>query len=314
MNNCCRRTGGFTLIELLVVIAIIGILVGMLFPAIQAVREAARRTSCSNKIRQLTLAHHNYESSLKRFPPGWDTRGWTWGTFLLPYVEQENLYSTLDTGDFFFGNWDAPGGPNTAAAGTHQEIFRCPTSPIKKIYHDYNGIPERAPTEYRANGGRLASADNTSQIIAGTKSLEMVDLDGVFFGCSKIGFNDIKDGTSTTIMIAESATDPDFVKDGNATDFWHTGSTNIDPCLCDGGSAGSDFSEVVGSGYFRMNLRFREPGQNGNFIVMSFGSYHSAGAMFSFCDGSTKLISEEIDLNVYSALFSRNGGEVLGEY
>ena len=308
------KSQGFTLIELLVVIAIIGILVGMLFPAIQAVREAARRTSCSNKIRQLTLAVHNYESNLKKFPPGWDTRGWTWSTFALPYIEQENLYSTLDPSDFFFGNWDAPNGPNTAAAGTHIETYRCPTSPIKKNFDSYNGIPDRAPTEYRGNAGRLATSDDTSTMVTGTKSLEMVDLDGLFFGCSEINFEDIVDGSSNTIMIAESSTDPDFVKDGQGMDHWPVGSTQIDPCLCDGGTAGTEFSEVVGTGFYQMNLRFRRPDASGYAMEQSFGSYHPGGVNFCFADGSTRHLSEQIDLTIYSALFSRNGREVPGEF
>ena len=311
--NLNRKSRGFTLVELLVVIAIIGILVGMLFPAIQAVREAARRTSCANKIRQLALAVHNYESDRQKFPPGWNTTGWTWSTFLLPYIEQENLYSTLDPSEIFQGNWDYANGPNTIAAGTHIETYRCPSTTIGRHY-DYNGIPMRAPTEYRGNAGRLATSDDTSTMVSGTKSLEMLDLDGIFYACSETGFNDLVDGSSNTIMVAESSTDPEFVKDGQGMDHWAVGSTQIDPCRCDGGTAGTEFSEVVGTGYYPMNLRFRDPGQSGYAMEQSFGSYHPGGANFSFGDGSTKYMSEQVNVDVYAALFSRNGREVPGEF
>ena len=89
---------GFTLVELLVVIAIIGILIGMLLPAVQMVRESARRITCANHIRQLGLSMHNYESAQEHLPSGWAEDGFTWGIEILPHIEQQNLYSTIVPG------------------------------------------------------------------------------------------------------------------------------------------------------------------------------------------------------------------------
>jgi prepilin-type N-terminal cleavage/methylation domain-containing protein len=312
-NQSTQSRRGFTLVELLVVIAIIGILVGMLFPAIQAVREAARRTSCKNNIRQLGLAMHNYESARQHFPPGWDTLGWTWATHALPYIEQQNLYDTLDRSEIFLGNWDFAGGPNTLAAAAHINPLRCPSSPVPKNV-TFNAIPDRAPTEYRGNAGRLATSDDTSTMVSGTKSLEMLDLDGIFHGCSKIRFKDVTDGMSHTVVVAESLTDPDFSKDGQAMDHWGIGSPQIDPCQCDGGTGGTEFSEVVGTGYFRMNLRLREPASTGYAMEMSFGAYHPGGMHICLGDGSTHFIDENMDLEAYGALFSRKGAEITTEF
>jgi prepilin-type N-terminal cleavage/methylation domain-containing protein len=97
-----KKRRAFTLVELLVVIAIIGILIGMIFPAVQMVRESARRTNCSNKIRQIVVGLHSFETAHKKFPPGWlgdetiDSKGWAWMSYTLPFVEQQNLSDTID--------------------------------------------------------------------------------------------------------------------------------------------------------------------------------------------------------------------------
>lgn len=303
----------FTLVELLVVIAIIGILIGMLLPAVQSVREAARRTTCGNNIRQLGLAMHNYHDSNRRLPHGWDTRGWTWSAWTLPFLEQQNLYNTLNPSEIGEGNWNFNGGPNEIAAGTHMSVFRCPTSTAPQ-HVTYNGIPDRAPSDYRGNAGTLSTSDDKSSMVPNTMALEDLDQDGIFFACSEIRFADVTDGLSNTVFLAESLVDPNFVKDGQGMDHWALGSPQMDPCRCDGGTGGTEFSEFVGTAYYRMNLRLREPGSRGHAMELSFGSYHPGGMYIQLGDGSSQFIAETIDIQTYQALFSRNGSEVLGDY
>lgn len=307
-NNCCIKRG-FTLVELLVVIAIIGILVGLLLPAVQAAREAARRMSCSNNMKQIALSLHNYESTHKKMPFGWNTHGTLWSAMVLPYMEQTNLYGTLEFSES--RNWGTDNTPNALAAATLISTFRCPSMPIEE-HLNYNGIPGRVPVSYRANGGsEVTSDDSSTRPIPNTKSFEMLGLNGVFYACSATRFGDITDGTSNTFAVGESHTDPNFVKDGQGMDFWAIGSGQIDPCRCTGSNNGTEFSEAAGSTYMAMNLQINNPGAHGRLMELAFGSYHVGGAQFGLCDGSVQFVSENIDLTIYRNLGARNDGQVV---
>ena len=306
---------GFTLIELLVVIAIIAILIALLLPAVQQAREAARRTQCKNNLKQIGLALHNYHDTYGLMPYGWDTRGMAWSGHILPQIEQANLYNTLIFQESGPGNWSSNGSPNELAAGTLIEAFRCPSMPITEHVSSNSGIPGRVPISYRGNAGSLSSSDDTSTIvIPGTKSLEMLDQDGIFYACSRTKFRDITDGTSTTLLVVESLTDPNFVKDGQGMDYWAIGSPQADPCRCTGSNNGTEFSELVGSTIVGLNLRKLDPAAHGRLMELSFGSYHVGGAQIALCDGSSRFVSENIDLGIWQALGSRDNGEVISEY
>ena len=305
------RALGFTLVELLVVIAVIGILVALLLPAVQAAREAARRMSCGNNLKQIGLASHNYHDVYRVLPYGWDNRGRLWSALLLNHLEQGALHDALLPHENGAGNWDSDGSPNEAACGTVLTVFRCPTMPIQEHF-DNSGIPERVPCSYRGNAGTESSSDDTSSIInpPGAKSLEMLGQNGIFGACRTINLSAVTDGLSNTIAFGESSTDPNFIKDGQSMDHWYIGSPQVDPCLCDGGNGGTEFSEAVGTGVVPMNLRFNNPNASGVLMELSFGSYHPGGAMFAFADGSVTFLAETMDFSAYQALCTRNYGDV----
>ncbi len=299
---------GFTLVELLVVIAIIGILIGMLLPAVQQVREAARRIQCANHIRQLGLSLHNYESSHQHLPYGWDNDGFTWGIELLPFIEQQNVHKMLQRG----ASWTTDGSANELAAGTVIPITRCPSSPLGDHY-DHNSVEGRVPSEYRASIGSLVRGDDSGPNLPGSISACSNNPDGVFWGNSETRFASVTDGLSNTVFLAESRTDPTFNKNGNSTDHWFIGSPDIRRNHCDsanGGTGQGDFSEVVGSALVAMNARVNQPTIHGALMEISFGSYHNSGMNVQIGDGSTRFMSSDISLTVYQAIFSRNGGEV----
>jgi len=188
------KAAGFTLIELLVVIAIIGILIGMILPAVQLVREAARRTQCANNLKQIGLALHNHHAAKQEFPvgtvewrPGNDTsqRQLAWSAFLLPYLEQQNVYDQLDLQQAF----DAA--DNTAAASTVLSVYLCPSTvreteqPDGRGACDYGGI----------FGERITSPNNPP------KGVMLID--------QAVSIRDITDGTSHTLIVAEDSKSPD---------------------------------------------------------------------------------------------------------
>jgi prepilin-type N-terminal cleavage/methylation domain-containing protein len=298
---------GFTLVELLVVIAIIGILVSLLLPAVQAAREAARRSQCANNLRQFGVAMHNYHTQHGALPFGWNDHGTGWGAMILPFIEQQNLYDTLTFSES--ANWGSHP-VNELAPGTYLSVFRCPSMQQAQhiLPHD-SGIPGRVPTSYRACASSTSTRDASSSCTAwpGTE-LSDPGQDGLMYGCSATRFPDIRDGLSNTIMIGESRTDVDFMEDGNAMDHWYIGSPQIDAAVCATG-AGGEVSEFLGSTAVPIN-NILDAASCGHAKEVSFGSYHTGGAFFAIADGSVHYLSDNIDLALYKALGSRAGGEV----
>ena len=197
--NTKNHNDGFTLIELLVVIAIIAILVALLLPAVQQAREAARRSSCKNNLKQLALALHNYESTHRVFPPGALGYPYVWSAHaqLLPFVEQAGLQNLLNydvppLNAFNSGGFDATAvGQNDEAAKTKLAVLTCPSDKESVPNSEYGGISYPACMGSGLNGS--GTADDGSNANA----------DGIIFARSKIGFRDVTDGTSNTVAFSE---------------------------------------------------------------------------------------------------------------
>ena len=286
------KKSGFTLVELLVVIAIIGILVALLLPAVQAAREAARRMQCTNNMRQLALAAHNHHDSFGEFPPGYQVApgtnigdngdgAWGWASFLLPYMEQQNVYDILKPGERSLGATLGKTGSGTpdpvtiAAARTLIDGFRCPsdTAPeynnSRKFFWDRNSYPDRMPATSNYMG-----VLGMGYLNVGSANQEP-NRHGCFIQNRRLNFSDITDGTSSTFFFGERAW-------AHEAGYWvGPQRTNIEDQWAGG--------KVVGRVTWRLNS---PPGRG---PAMGFSSMHPGGANFSFADGSVHFISETIN-------------------
>lgn len=214
-RNFAKR--GFTLVELLVVIAIIGILVGLLLPAVQAAREAARRMQCSNNLKQLTLAMHNYHDAFKVFPPLYvskrdaagvviapinttdTTQAWGWGAMILPFIEQGNAFNALEVGNDPLG---LPLTPNAlskpaklAILQTPIPTFRCPSDTAPGLNTDGNRTLMGRQT---ATSNYIASNNSFTPNLAGAP-----DQQGLFIADFGRSFKDMSDGSSNVVCLGE---------------------------------------------------------------------------------------------------------------
>jgi prepilin-type N-terminal cleavage/methylation domain-containing protein len=304
-----RARCAFTLVELLVVVAIIGVLVALLLPAVQMAREASRRTSCSNNLKQLGTALHTYHDSFGKFPFGWSDRGAGWTTMILPQIEQQALWDSLRFAEA--DNWDTDNTPNELACMTYIAAFRCPSTSAAPFVNN-QGIPERRPCSYRGVASSTADSDDPETSVV-KRSMENLNLEGIFFTCSAITMSSVIDGLSNTFMVGESYFDVGFSQDGQGMDFWAIGSPQIDPCSCSTGAGGTEYSEFCGSTGVPFNAR-QVPGTSGYVKELSFSSYHSRGAYFCLADASVRFINFNVDKTVYRDAGSRNGKETPGSF
>jgi prepilin-type N-terminal cleavage/methylation domain-containing protein len=322
----------FTLIELLVVIAIIAILIALLLPAVQQAREAARRTQCRNNMKQLGLAIHNYHDNFTVFPYAWGSVQETWSALVLPYMDQAPLYNTLvwhrtPTDDWSTITSTSPTWPNKVACGVQVPALRCPSLALPDSFSN-SGIPNRKPASYRVVTGSLIASDDNSTRPAPYNAAPYTSLEfspardpgvnGIMVGAGSTKMRDITDGTTNTVMVGESYTDPQYSKDGQGMDYWNffipqIWDNNTNRCWSAGNGSGTEHTEAAGSTLVRINARLN-PTIHGVLMEVSFGSYHVGGAFFTMGDGSVKFLSDNIDAALYQALGSRNGGEVVGDF
>jgi len=308
-----ERRQGFTLIELLVVIAIIAILIGLLLPAVQKTREAASRIQCTNNLKQLGLALHNYHDTHQSLPSSTNLPGVPRSsafTFLLPFFEQDNLYRNYD----FSSNWFDP--INQPVSATKLSILLCPSSPN----------PDRLDGRPEAWAPLVAVTDYgiTTHVAQRLYLTGLVDN----YGPGAMPKNearprlaDITDGTSNTILVAESAGRPNLWRAGRligvpatirvngggwsraATAFSIEGSsadgtTFPGPCAINC-TNGEDVT-IYPDAYY---------GRDGSGAIYAF---HTGGANAVFGDGSVHFLHQSISIRTLAALVTRGGGEVIG--
>lgn len=297
----------FTLVELLVVIAIIGILVGLLLPAVQSAREAARRMQCSNNLKQFGLALQNYHASIGRFPFAIGGTGNRYSAIsqLLPYCEQNNLYQQID----FSRVLNAP--ENDAARRAELSLFRCPS--------DFDNTQPTA-------GGAVNYCPNKGS------SLRWQDpqADGVLYLQSAVRFSDITDGTSNTAAFSErnigdgsngilTLSSDVFLSRANPS----TQDEAVSLCnAVDVNDLANQFPQFMGapwidgkhayqhiSGPNARSCGFQPAGK----ATMTATSRHPSGVMVAYCDGSVRFASNTINLVAWRAMGTRNGGEIPSE-
>ncbi len=314
------RRQGFTLVELLVVIAIIGILIGMLLPAVQQVREAANRTQCSNNIRQLSLGILNFESANSHFPAGSLTGeddddlgndGWGWGAQILPFIEQVNLADSLEP-----GITNQPGvfldtfreGAIVAGGDTVIPTFRCPSSALGDFVPESNDQPANgaSASDPRPWAVGYAVADYKGNAGPDDQGVLMKRHDGIRAdGVVECRFSDIPDGSSNTVLLAESSYPG---RQGNIWPVWV-------------GAMPRDFDSTI----------FCKPGDPECSGINAWAgrgpqewwtaedddcvwSFHPGGAQFGFCDGSVHFINENLNEDTYFNLGSRLDGGTIGDF
>ena len=312
----------FTLVELLVVIAIIGILIAMLLPAVQAVREAARRIQCANKIKQQSLAMLSYESAHQELPPGVSFPSYAmWSAFILPHIDSNNLFDSIDL-RAGFKDVSSANARNIGTLRVSLPFMVCPSSNVpEKQFDAFLGV-ERSPSCYVACSSGLLCREAGNFPWAGMDAGNAHPAsDGVFFANSQTPLSDISDGTSSTVLLGEVLPDQnlkgiDAAGSEQKVDHWYIGSRELDSMKLVSGSGkiSGENSECMGSTACPINAMLMGEQTTIDEKELAFGSRHSGGASMGFVDGHVQFFADSVDSAVWSAIGTRGGGEQVANF
>lgn len=298
-----RPRSAFTLLELLVCIAIVGVLAGLFLSAVQKVRAAAARLQCANNLRQLALAAHQKHGDDGRLPPGvWPDRpgeryGWlSWRAFLLPYLDQDNLWQQV-AAEMGRANGSAFAAPQPAR-GVVVPVFGCPADPRARTAWRFPDLvilgpgAEVALSSYLGNGGTRYSRR-----------------DGVLYADSRTRLEHVTDGTSSTLFAGERPPSAD-VRFG----WWHSGAGQRGSGSLDATLGVRELNRAGHNPWYKAcpggPYSFKADQIDNLCAAFHFWSLHPGGANFAFCDGSVRLLRHEAD-SVLPALATRSGGEAV---
>jgi prepilin-type N-terminal cleavage/methylation domain-containing protein len=312
----------FTLIELLLVLAIIAVLIGLLLPAVQKVREAAARVKCANNLKQLGVALHNYHGANGCFPPGRGTPMpaiFSVHSYLLPYLEQDNLGHRIDfsapPATFSLGNgFVYDGSVNFPAATTSVGFFLCPSDVVDRVLSSPYGA-----TSYAANAGSGA-------VSAGS----LASADGVFYQGSAVRFTDLFDGSSNTAAFSERLLGDGRDKppaDSHRQMRIIPGGDAPVPAACTESAAGSWYGErgakwIMGNyGNTLYNHFYRPNAPDWDCLntqqqaaITAARSQHPGGVNVLACDGGVHFVTEAVQMDLWRGLATRAGGEPAGSW
>ena len=293
-----RNRRAFTLIELLVVIAIIAILIGLLLPAVQKVREAASRSTCQNNLKQIGLACHNYHAALNQLPPGYSSSssypgtapGWGWAAYLLPHLEQNSVSQKINLTQLV---------ESQPAIGTVLKVFLCPSDPFSPA----------AFTVTSATGSAICLAGPSCYAATVGSDAAEVDAptgDGIFYRNSATRLTDVSDGTSQTVMVGDRAwTDAQGIWAGVPTNaVIRAGTTNPWPSVTGPAPA----LTLVHNNW--INIKTDADGG-----LDDFSSKHIGGVNLVFADGSVRFIksitSDGAERAAFWAMGTRANGDLI---
>ena len=315
-SSCPKR--GFTLIELLVVIAIIAILIALLLPAVQQAREAARRSTCKNGLKQIGLALHNYHETHRSYPPGYIARGVTstndsstetgsgfaWGVMLLPFLDQSPLYNQLDL------NLDCTVAPNIGLANEAVTIFRCPSDTHAGVFSVTAGS-----TTYELSSANYVGIYGYGSL---TSAPGNPTEQGILYRNSNVKVRDITDGTSNTIVVGERSHQHQFVGSTSSISADSTWYAAIPGATRPAGMMMASMTEgqaslVLGHVGQGGMMTMHHPPNTTNHIA-NFSSKHEGGAHFLLGDGAVRFLSENMNYDTFRFLGTIRDGNVIGEF